>query len=171
MNSESAIDTSSARNTALTSVERALRTESVMSTALRVVSSVDPFRPTGAAALMTGVPSRRIAQLDLRQTLFSRSGEFRPGIRPCFGGFDIIGDRIGTDDGVDRPVEHAREIFLPWLVHRIIECERGCIERETVGPQPPFGIEHAQPHPLLLADLDQQRLLPFACSPPPALRR
>ena len=36
---------------------RASRTAWVMSTALRVVSSVLPFRPTGAAAVMTGVLS------------------------------------------------------------------------------------------------------------------
>ena len=89
-------------------------------------------------------------------------GEFGPGIGLLRFGLDIVLHRLGTDNGVDRAIKPAGEFLLPVVIGNVVEAERRFGQRKAVSGERAFRVEHAQAHPLLLADLHQQRLLPLA---------
>ena len=80
-------------------------------------------------------------------------------------GLDIVLHRFGRDDGVDCAVKPAGEVLFPVVIGDVVETERRVSECETVRGELALGVKGAQPHPLLLADLHQQRLLPLAGRP------
>src|SRR3546814_2911329 len=45
-------------------------------------------------------------------------------------------------------IEPAGDVLAERIVPRVVEGEREgwAVQRKTICPQPPFGIEHAQPH-------------------------